>query len=115
MLKEELQLIYRNIFNRLTKLGYMERQDNNGFRISRRDFLKISATTAIAAGAAYAASKNFVFNIFSPPIDDEQLQTGWEYSYVPNVCAFCSSTCDILASVERKGQYVKWKSSFSSQ
>ncbi|BDC18630.1 molybdopterin-dependent oxidoreductase [Acidianus sp. HS-5] len=79
----------------------------HGLRLSRRDFLKISAITAAAAAAGYAASKNFVFDIFSPPVNDEQLQPGWEYSYAPNVCGFCSSTCDILVSVERKGQYVK--------
>jgi sulfur reductase molybdopterin subunit len=88
----------------------MEKEDNK-LKISRRDFIKITAVTGIAASAAYLASKKFgfTFNIFSQadPIDDEQFQPGWQYSYVPNTCAFCSSTCDILVTTESKNGYIR--------
>ncbi|MCQ4344934.1 MAG: molybdopterin-dependent oxidoreductase [Sulfolobaceae archaeon] len=82
-------------------------KNENELRISRRDFLKVSAITAAAAAAGYAASKNFAFDIFSPPVNYEQPQPGWQYSYVPSVCAFCSSTCDILVRVESKNGYIR--------
>ncbi|QIW24037.1 twin-arginine translocation signal domain-containing protein [Sulfolobus sp. S-194] len=81
-------------------------QDYKSIRLTRRDFLKASALAAVGSGAAYAASK-FNFNLLAPPVDYETPQPGWEYSYVPNVCAFCSSTCDILVRVEKKGTYIR--------
>ncbi|ARM75324.1 molybdopterin-dependent oxidoreductase [Acidianus manzaensis] len=80
----------------------------NEFRLSRRGFLKLTGTVAVAAGVAYLVNK-YNFAIFSQadPVDDEQLQPGWQYSYIPNVCAFCSSTCDILVSTEYKNGYIR--------
>ena len=75
-------------------------------RLTRRDFLKVSAVAAAAAGAMYAAGQ-FDFNLLSPPVVNETHQPGWNYSYVPNICAYCSSTCDILVQVESKGNYIR--------
>ncbi|MCQ4343347.1 MAG: twin-arginine translocation signal domain-containing protein, partial [Sulfolobales archaeon] len=84
-----------------------EKQKNeNGFRLSRRDFLKVSAITAAVAAAGYAASKNFGFDIFSPA-NYEQLQPGYQYSYAPSMCGICSSVCDILVNVEQNGNYIR--------
>jgi len=82
--------------------------DKNSFRLSRRDFLKVSAVVGVGTAAAYLASK-YDFDVFTKadPVNDEQLQPGWQYTYVPNVCAFCSSTCDILVEVEQKNGYIR--------
>ncbi|AWR96813.1 molybdopterin-dependent oxidoreductase [Acidianus sulfidivorans JP7] len=82
--------------------------DKDSFKLSRRDFLKASAAIGTIAGLAYLASK-YNFNIFvsKDPIDDEELQPGWQYSYAPSICAFCSSTCDILVSTEYKNGYIR--------
>ena len=86
----------------------MERDSNDGFRLTRRDFLKVSAVVGIGAAAAYLASK-YDFDIFTKAdaVNYEELQPGWQYAYVPNVCAFCSSTCDILVRVEQKNGYIR--------
>jgi len=81
-------------------------KNENGFRLSRRDFLKVSAITAAVAAAGYAASKNFGFDIFSPA-NYEQLQPGYQYSYAPSMCGICSSVCDILVNVEQNGNYIR--------
>jgi len=82
--------------------------DKDNFRLSRRDFLKVSAVVGVGATAAYLASK-YDFDVFTKAdaVNDEQLQPDWQYSYVPNVCAFCSSTCDILVSTEQKNGYIR--------
>ena len=83
-----------------------ESKTKGSLRLTRRDFLKASAVVAAAAGAMYAAGQ-FDFNLLSPPVNFETPQPGWNYSYVPNVCAFCSSTCDLLVRVESKGNYIR--------
>ncbi|NON62575.1 molybdopterin-dependent oxidoreductase, partial [Acidianus sp. RZ1] len=82
--------------------------DSNGLKVSRREFLRIAAAAGLATTVAVTyKNRGFIFNFFAEKTDDEQLQPGWKYSYVPNVCGFCSSTCDILVSVERKDNYIR--------
>ncbi|BFH74600.1 molybdopterin-dependent oxidoreductase [Sulfurisphaera javensis] len=77
-------------------------------KLSRRGFLKASAAVTAIAGVSYLASKyNFALFSQTDPVDDEELQPGWQYSYIPNVCAFCSSTCDTLVTTEYKNGYIR--------
>jgi len=86
-----------------------KKEEDGKFTVSRRDFLKIAGVAVVAAGAAYLVSPNgkFVFNLLSPATDFEQLQSGWQYVYTPNICGICSSTCDIVITSEQKGSYIR--------
>ncbi|MGC8661215.1 MAG: molybdopterin-dependent oxidoreductase [Nitrososphaeria archaeon] len=87
-----------------------DKNDGGNFTVSRRDFLKIAGAAAVAAGAAYAVAASegkFKFTIFSTQVNDEQLQPGYTYSYVPTMCGICSSVCDALVNIEQKGGYVR--------
>ncbi len=78
-------------------------KERGSFIISRRDFLKIAGAAVVAAGAAYAVAASegkFKFTLFSMQTDYEQLQPGFSYKYVPTICGICSSTCDMMATVE---------------
>ncbi|MGC9105986.1 MAG: molybdopterin-dependent oxidoreductase [Thermoprotei archaeon] len=76
-------------------------------RLTRRDFLKLSAITGAAVAASLAVTKDFGFDIFAAQTNYEQLPPGWQYSYVPSTCGICSSICDILVTVEQNGTYIR--------
>lgn len=87
-----------------------ENDQKSNFLIGRRDFLKL-AGIGVAAGAVVAyADKSFLFDFLSPQgYDTETLLSGWSYSTVPSICSICSSTCDVLVTVEKSpdGSYLR--------
>ncbi|HEU16697.1 MAG TPA: twin-arginine translocation signal domain-containing protein, partial [Nitrososphaeria archaeon] len=87
----------------------------SGVSVDRRDFLKLSGAVAGSAALLYAAKKlsaGFDLNFLSltpQGYDAETLQPNWTYTYVPGICGICSSTCDVITTVEKSpdGSYVR--------
>ncbi|MGC9117186.1 MAG: molybdopterin-dependent oxidoreductase, partial [Conexivisphaera sp.] len=87
----------------------------SGISVDRRDFLKLSGVVAGSAALLYAAkrlSAGFDLNFLSltpQGYDVGTLQPNWTYAYVPGICGICSSTCDVIATVEKSpdGSYVR--------
>jgi len=93
-----------------TVMSIDKKEEGGEFTVTRRDFLKIAGVAVVAAGAAYAvaaAEGKFKFTLLSTQTNDEQLQPGYLYSYVPTMCGICSSVCDALVNIEQNGSYIR--------